>query len=191
MEKSNNKLKQENAQISDNKKENQKEDQNAKSKLIQNLKKSNKLAKILTTTSFSDIIQVNKWWEQAVEDDTETKWTRLEHNGVVVAPKYEPHGVKILYKGNPIDLKPFQEEIATFWAGLLNNELSTKKITRNNFLKEFKSVLDSSYKDAVLEDFDFTPIVQHIEAVRDRNKNRTPEEKKVIILFYFLLSAIF
>ncbi len=154
------------------------------SKLIQNIKKSNKIAKILTTTSFSDIIQVNKWWEQVVEDDSETKWTKLEHNGIVVAPRYEPHGVKILYKGNPIELKPFQEEIATFWAGLLNNDLSTKKITRNNFIKEFKNVLDSSYKDAILEDFDFTPIVQQIESVRERNKNRTVEEKKVRILIH-------
>lgn len=160
-------------------KKDSKNDQTAKSKLIQNLKKSNKLAKILTTTSFSDIIQVNKWWEQAIEDDSDTKWTKLEHNGVMVAPRYEPHGVKILYKGNPIELKPFQEEIATFWAGLVNNELSLKKITRNNFLKEFKNVMDNSYKDASLEDFDFAPIVQHIEAVRERNKNRTTEEKKV------------
>lgn len=173
------KLEKINSSTEKNKKENQKEDQNAKSKLIQNLKKSNKLTKILTTTSFSDVIQVNKWWEQPVEDDSETKWTKLEHNGVVVAPKYEPHCAKIIYKGNPIDLKPFQEEVATFWAGLLNNELSEKKITRSNFLKEFKNVLDSSYKDALLEDFDFGPIVQHIEAVRERNKNRTPEEKKV------------
>ncbi len=196
MEKSQSKQNPGNSVLSENKKEKAKEDHNAKSKLIQNLKKSNKLSKILTTTSFSDVIQVNKWWEQAVEDELETKWTRLEHNGVVVAPKYEPHGVKILYKGNPIDLKPFQEEIATFWAGLLNNELSTKKITRNNFLKEFRSVLDRSYDEAVLEDFDFTPIVHHIEAVRERNKNRTIEEKKVIFVliydfkFYFLCFII-
>ena len=164
-----------------------KEEHNATSKLIQNLKKSNKLTKILTTTSFSDIIQVNKWWEKQVEDDIETKWTRLEHNGVVVALRYEPHGVKILYKGNPIELIPFQEEIATFWAGLSNNELSTKKITRNNFLKEFKNVLDSNYRDATLEDFDFSPIVQNIEAVRERYKNRDPEEKKVNLINIFFL----
>jgi len=163
------------------------EENSAKAKFIQNLKKSNKIAKILTTTSLLDVIQVNKWWEHPAEDDSETKWTKLEHNGVVVAPRYEPHGVKILYKGNLIELQPFQEEIATFWAGLLNNDLSTKKITRNNFIKEFKHVLDNSYKDATLEDFDFTPIVQHIENVRERNKNRTPEEKKVFLTFFIIV----
>jgi len=103
----------------------------------------------------------------------------MEHNGLLMAPKYEPHGVKILYKGEEIELKPFQEELATFWAGLANNDLAEKKITRNNFLKEFKGVLDYTYKDASLEDFDFTSIINHIENQREKNRNRTNEEKKV------------
>ena len=47
---------------------------NSKSKFIEDMKnKSSKVAKILTTTSFSDLIQVNKWWEMQVEDlDSET-----------------------------------------------------------------------------------------------------------------------
>ena len=106
---------------------------NSKSKFIEDMKnKSSKLAKILTTTSFSDLIQVNKWWEMQLEDfESETKWKKMEHNGLLMAPKYEPHGVKILFKGNEIELEPFQEELATFWAGLANNDLSEKKITRN------------------------------------------------------------
>lgn len=156
------------------------EESKSKLKIIDNIKKSSKIAKILTTTGFSDIIQVNKWWEQPVEeDDSETKWTKLEHNGVLVAPRYEPHGIKILYKGSPIELKPYQEELATFWAGLANNDLSTKKITRTNFLKEFKNILDSTYKDSILDDFDFSPIVDYLENQREKNKNRTQEEKKV------------
>jgi DNA topoisomerase-1 len=150
-------------------------------KVLEEMKsKNSKFAKILTTTSFSDLIQVNKWWEMQVEDfDSETKWKKMEHNGLLMAPKYEPHGVKILYKGEKIELKPFQEELATFWAGLANNDLAEKKITRNNFLREFKAVLDNTYKDANLEDFDFTPIINHIENQREKNRNRTNEEKKV------------
>ena len=32
------------------------------------------------------------------------KWTTLEHIGVIFPPPYKPHGVKIIYNGNPIDL---------------------------------------------------------------------------------------
>ena len=172
--------KSENTIIQENNKKKE-EDNMVKKKSIENFKnsKSFKLNKILLTTSLSDIIQVNKWWEQEVEDDTETKWTNLEHNGVLFAPRYEPHGIKLLFKGNPIELKPYQEELATLWAGLEKNEISTKKITRNNFLKEFKIVLGENFKDCSLEDFDFSPIVEYIESYREKNKNKTQEDKKV------------
>ncbi|XP_022866226.1 DNA topoisomerase 1 alpha-like, partial [Olea europaea var. sylvestris] len=39
------------------------------------------------------------------------KWTTLIHNGVIFPPPYQPHGVKILYKGKPVDLTPEQEEV--------------------------------------------------------------------------------
>jgi DNA topoisomerase-1 len=38
------------------------------------------------------------------------KWTTLEHNGVMFSP-YKPHGVKMLYNGQPVDLTPEQEEV--------------------------------------------------------------------------------
>ena len=31
-------------------------------------------------------------------------------------PEYEPHGVRMLYDGVPVDLTPEQEEVATFFA---------------------------------------------------------------------------
>lgn len=39
------------------------------------------------------------------------KWTTLVHNGVIFPPPYKPHGVKMLYKGKPVDLTPEQEEV--------------------------------------------------------------------------------
>lgn len=43
--------------------------------------------------------------------DGQKKWTTLVHNGVIFPPPYQPHGVKILYKGKPVDLTPEQEEV--------------------------------------------------------------------------------
>jgi DNA topoisomerase-1 len=43
--------------------------------------------------------------------DGQKKWTTLVHNGVIFPPPYQPHGVKMLYKGKPVDLTPEQEEV--------------------------------------------------------------------------------
>lgn len=43
--------------------------------------------------------------------DGQKKWTTLVHNGVIFPPPYQTHGVKILYKGKPVDLTPEQEEV--------------------------------------------------------------------------------
>jgi DNA topoisomerase-1 len=39
------------------------------------------------------------------------KWSTLVHNGVLFPPPYKPHGVKMLYNGQPVDLTPEQEEV--------------------------------------------------------------------------------
>ena len=153
-------------------------------KLVNNMKDNkmgNRITKLLATTSLADIIQVNKWWEQAVsdEEEVEERWKSLEHNGVLFPPKYEPHKVKIKYKGQELELTAEQEELSTFWAHILDNDLSTKEITRKNFFKEFKKVMDEKYALSVLEDFDFTPIYDYIMKIRERNKNKTNEDKKV------------
>jgi DNA topoisomerase-1 len=153
-------------------------------KFLNNIKDSragNRLIKVLGTTSLADIIQVNKWWEQPVENDEEMeeRWKSLVHNGVLFPGRYEPHGVKIKYKGEEIDLTPNQEELATFWAQILDNELSSKEITRKNFFKKFKKDMGERYALSNLSDFDFTPIYDHLVKIRERNKNKTPEEKKI------------
>ena len=38
-------------------------------------------------------------------------WETLEHCGVTFPPPYEPHGVKLLYAGAPVDLSPEEEEV--------------------------------------------------------------------------------
>ena len=142
-------------------------------------KQKSKITKILTATSLNDVIQINKWWEKPAEGgDEELRWHSLEHNGVLFPPMYEPHNVKIKYKGEPIDLTPEQEEVATFWAQLIDSEIAQKEIAKKNFLFEFKKVLPEQYQSSSLSDFDFTPIRDHLNKLREKNKSKTPEEKK-------------
>ena len=142
-------------------------------------KQKSKITKILSATSLNDVIQINKWWEKPAEGgEDDLRWHGLEHNGVLFPPKYEPHNIKIKYKGEPIDLTPEQEEIATFWAQLLDSEISQKEIAQKNFTKEFRKVLPEKYSTALLSEFDFTPIRDYIVKQREKNKSKTPEEKK-------------
>ena len=41
------------------------------------------------------------------------KWDKLEHNGPLFAPMYEPHNIPIIYKGNEVKLQLKAEELAT------------------------------------------------------------------------------
>ena len=151
-------------------------------------KKKNKVNKVLTTASLNDVVQINKWWEKPPEEENDKnsedeeevkKWTHMEHNGVLFPPEYEPHGIKIKYKGEPIELSPEQEEVATFWGQVIDTDYAKKEIAIRNFTKEFRKVLPEKYKNASLTDFDFTPIKEYLDKKKEKNKNKTPEEKKL------------
>jgi DNA topoisomerase-1 len=113
------------------------------------------------------------------------KFDSLEHNGVLFPQAYRSHGVKIKYNDEPIELTSNVEEIATFWATVLDNELSQKEIARKNFFKEFKNKLRSSkpeyktkFENAKLEEFDFSPIYEYLIANKNKGKSKSTEEKK-------------
>ena len=153
---------------------------------MKDTKKKSKVTKLLTTTSLNDVVQINKWWEKPIdeendknsEDEEEGKWKHMEHNGVLFPAEYEPHNIKIKYKGEPIDLNPEQEEVVTFWAQVLDTDFAKKEITIRNFTKELRKVLPEKYKNASLSDFDFTAIKEYLDKKREKNKNKTTEEKK-------------
>lgn len=69
------------------------------------------------------------------------RWETLEHNGVIFAPPYEKHGVKMLYDGKPVELNAKQEEIATLYAQIMERDVAKTKIFLDNFWVEFKKVL--------------------------------------------------
>lgn len=46
-------------------------------------------------------------------DDKKIQWKTLRHNGLLFPPEYQPHGVKMLYDGVPVDLTPEQEEVCS------------------------------------------------------------------------------
>eukprot|EP00887_Chlorella_sp_A99_P000387 scaffold13.g387.t1 len=91
----------------------------------------------------------------------EKRWDTLEHAGVLFPPEYQPHGVKMLYDGVPVDLTPEQEEVATFFAVMKDTDYMSKPTFLKNFwegfreekeaLKREKEAAEAKYKWAVVD----------------------------------------
>jgi DNA topoisomerase-1 len=121
---------------------------------------------------------VQKRAKKTQESTAEIRWKTLEHHGVLFPPEYEPHGVKMLYDGVPVDLTPEQEEVATFFAVMKETDYMKKSIFLENFWEGFKGVLGPDHRIQCLEKCDFTPIYDWHMAERERKKNLPKEEKE-------------
>ena len=99
---------------------------------------------------------------------------QLVHNGVIV-PKYEPHGFLIRFKGQTIRLDPIQEEMALAWVKKLGTDYVKDPVFVQNFFKDFSQALGLDGKP---EDFDFSEIIQFVEAEKAKKLNMTREERK-------------
>ncbi|XP_026687623.1 DNA topoisomerase 1-like, partial [Diaphorina citri] len=77
---------------------------------------------------YSDEDVDSKRWEEKTHNDGR-KWTFLEHKGPIFAPPYErlPSSVKFYYDGKEMKLSQDAEEIATFYARMIEHEYTTKE----------------------------------------------------------------
>ncbi|KAL8271724.1 hypothetical protein Esti_004319 [Eimeria stiedai] len=82
-----------------------------------------------------------RWWERDLSQIENNVWQYLEHNGLVFAPPYEPHGIAVKYKGQEVSLPPAAEEVANFWCGILESDYATKIRFVRNFWRAFLSKL--------------------------------------------------
>ncbi|KAM4018212.1 DNA topoisomerase I, mitochondrial-like isoform 3-T3 [Anomaloglossus baeobatrachus] len=141
-----------------------------------------------------------KWEEEKYEDGI--KWKFLEHKGPVFAPPYDPlpKDVKFYYDGTSSDSclsafiggfharskkgKPFQlglqsEEVAKFFASMLDHEYTTVEIFRNNFFVDWRKEMTLEERMVItdLAKCDFTEIYNYHKVKTEERKNRTKEEK--------------
>ena len=134
-----------------------------------------------------------RWWEDPTKGDGTQKWAKLEHNGVVFPPEYEPlpKKVKMLYDGIPVSMAPAAEEVACFFGSMLNSTHNVENPTfQKNFFNDFSKILkdtggatDKDGKKVAIKEFakcDFKPIFEHFDADRQRKKALSSAEKKAI-----------
>ncbi|XP_054815483.1 DNA topoisomerase 1 alpha-like isoform X2 [Prosopis cineraria] len=112
--------------------------------------------------------------------DGQKKWTTLVHNGVIFPPPYNPHGIKMLYKGKPVNLTPEQEEVATMFAVMRDTDYMQKEIFKRNFWSDWRKLLGKNHIIQNLEDCDFTPIYDWYQVEKEKKKQMSTEEKKAL-----------
>jgi len=144
--------------------------------------KTKELKKLDKAERLSHAIQSFLWWD-APEPPEGCQWTTMEHAGVSFTEPYEPHGIKMLYDGNPVDLSPVEEESATFFASMdpegphLGNK-KTAPIFTKNFFTDFKSVLDKKHGIRSFQKCNFEPIRTYLNQQKLIKKAITDEKKK-------------
>ncbi|KAI8974290.1 hypothetical protein BDB01DRAFT_402845 [Pilobolus umbonatus] len=127
--------------------------------------------------------ELYKWWEEGQDEivsDGTIKWNTLQHNGVLFPPDYVPHNIKMKYDGKYITLSPEAEEVATFFAALLETDHAKNPIFQKNFFRDWQSILKKDPKNPEITDFnkcDFRPIWEKLEADKEKKKSMTKEEK--------------
>jgi DNA topoisomerase-1 len=119
------------------------------------------------------------WWEDDELDEQNTqKWRSLEHHGVIFPADYSPHGIPMLYNGEPKALSSEQEEVATWWAAVIGSEWEHKEIFRKNFEQNFLKLFSPDSGVKSLDKCDMKKIAEHLEVQREVKKARPSEEKK-------------
>lgn len=106
----------------------------------------------------------------------------MQHNGVLFPPEYEPHGVKLLYDGEPVDLTPEQEEAATFFAVMMDTDYAKKPTFVKNFWEDFQALLGDEHTIQEFDRVDFTPIrdwnLEEKQKIKDLPKEVKKERKE-------------
>ncbi|XP_056381790.1 DNA topoisomerase I, mitochondrial-like isoform X2 [Hyla sarda] len=123
-----------------------------------------------------------RWWEEEKYEDG-IKWKFLEHKCPVFVPPYVPlpKDVKFYYDGKPFQLSVQAEEVAGFFATMLDHEYTTKDIFRNNFFTDWRKEMTLEERIVIsdLAKCDFTEIFTYHKAKMEERKNRTKEEKLI------------
>uniref|UniRef100_A0A673Z6Z8 DNA topoisomerase I n=1 Tax=Salmo trutta TaxID=8032 RepID=A0A673Z6Z8_SALTR len=121
-----------------------------------------------------------KWWEEERATDG-SKWRFLEHKGPVMAAPYEPlpSKVRFFYDGKQMKLAPQAEEVATFFAKMLDHEYTTKDAFRKNFFKDWRKEMTSEEKSKItdLKKCNFNEMGEYFKAQSEARKAMTKDDK--------------
>lgn len=102
---------------------------------------------------------------------------QLIHNGVIVPAKPEWKRLCVIVQGKRFNLTPEQEAMAVAWVKKLGTEYAEDPVFARNFFKDFRKALGIKERTPA-EDFDFSPVIKHVETEKAYKQSLTREEKK-------------
>ncbi|CAJ0963333.1 unnamed protein product, partial [Mesorhabditis belari] len=128
--------------------------------------------------------EVWEWWKDEPKSDNTIKWKTLQHKGPIFAPPYEPlpSHVKFFYDGKPMELTPACEEVAGFYARMIDHEYVTKEAFNNNFWRDWRKVMSVEEREKIidLKKCNFAQIDAFYKEQSEKRKAMTKEEKEKI-----------
>jgi DNA topoisomerase-1 len=108
----------------------------------------------------------------------------LEHAGPIFAPDYEPlpDSVKFKYDGHAMKLSVDAEEVASFYAKMLEHEYVTKDVFNANFFKDWRKVMSAEEREKIksLDRCDFREMGTYYQKLAEERRNMTKEQKQTI-----------
>jgi len=104
---------------------------------------------------------------------------QLIHNGVVVPEPPAPQGLALTIQGEPVALTPKQEEMALAWAKKVGTPYVEDQTFVRNFMVDFSRELGRN-KPLSVDEVDFVPAIQIIQAEREAREQMTKEERKAL-----------
>ena len=97
--------------------------------------------------------------------------------------RYQPHGVPLLFNGEPVTLTPRQEELATFYAAMpedgpqLSKTGGQREIFQKNFWDDFSNALGSGHAVKNFKGCDFSRITEHLDRQKAIKRSASDAEK--------------
>ena len=103
--------------------------------------------------------------------------------GPVLAPPYKPlpSDVRLFYyDGKHMKLSEGAEEVAGFYARMLDHDYTTRDVFNNNFFKDWRKVMTADEKAIItnLEKCNFRKMDLYFKKRSQKRKNRTKKQKK-------------
>nr|XP_029134147.1 DNA topoisomerase I, mitochondrial-like isoform X1 [Labrus bergylta]XP_029134148.1 DNA topoisomerase I, mitochondrial-like isoform X1 [Labrus bergylta]XP_029134149.1 DNA topoisomerase I, mitochondrial-like isoform X1 [Labrus bergylta]XP_029134150.1 DNA topoisomerase I, mitochondrial-like isoform X1 [Labrus bergylta] len=124
-----------------------------------------------------------RWWEEEKYEDG-VKWKFLEHKGPYFPPEYQPlpDNVHFYYDGKKVKLSLAAEEVALFFAQMLDHEYTTKTVFRENFFTDWRQEMTDEERKLIqdLDKCDFGELSAMHKAKVEARKNMTKEEKLAV-----------
>lgn len=108
----------------------------------------------------------------------------MEHKGPVFAPDYEPlpPSVRFIYGDQEMKLSKDAEEVATFYARMIDHDYTSKDAFNENFFADWQKVMTESEKKKIsdLRKCNFRPMNDYFLQKAEERKAMSKEEKKKI-----------